>query len=250
MSLFSFPEVDAGDYRFAAPFPHIYIDNAWHQPTLDACARDVAGFQQWDGEKQFFGARQKRHCGNIAVMPASVVDIISAASTPRFIAWLEAMTGERELHCDPYLEGAGIHSIGTGGFLKIHADFNWHARLQLYRRLNLLIYLNDGWQAAWDGCIELFADPKQDPEVSLLPVMNRMLIFTTDDASFHGHRRPLACPEDIRRNSIALYYDSPIQPDSNFAKARTDSIYRTRAFERFDVPLRQRLGRLVKAVTG
>ena len=39
-----------------------------------------------------------------------------------------------------------------------------------------------------------------------LPNFNSMVIFKTDDFSYHGHPDPLTCPENITRKSIALYY--------------------------------------------
>jgi hypothetical protein len=33
-----------------------------------------------------------------------------------------------------------------------------------------------------------------------------MMIFGTTDFTYHGHRNPLDCPEDITRKSLALYY--------------------------------------------
>ncbi|NIJ07790.1 Rps23 Pro-64 3,4-dihydroxylase Tpa1-like proline 4-hydroxylase [Sphingomonas vulcanisoli] len=217
---------------------------------LADCARDIAAFAEWDGEKQFYGSKQKRYCGDIDKLPASVQTVIDEASRPRFIKWLQELTGEKALVPDPYLEGGGIHSIGTGGYLKIHADFNWHEPLQLYRRLNVLLYLNDDWQEDWGGRIELFSDPQREPEVSLLPTMNRMLVFTTDDASFHGHRHALSCPADVRRNSIALYYYSAVTPAKNFAEARTDTDYRAAADETFDKArgLRGKLAALKKVL--
>jgi hypothetical protein len=38
------------------------------------------------------------------------------------------------------------------------------------------------------------------------PVANRVLIFTTDATSFHGHPEPMTCPEGMARRSLALYY--------------------------------------------
>ena len=37
---------------------------------------------------------------------------------------------------------------------------------------------------------------------------NRVLIFTTDVTSFHGHPEPMRCPEGVSRRSLALYYFS------------------------------------------
>jgi hypothetical protein len=36
--------------------------------------------------------------------------------------------------------------------------------------------------------------------------MNRIVIFTTSNVSFHGHPDPLQTPHDVTRKSIALYY--------------------------------------------
>ncbi len=45
---------------------------------------------------------------------------------------------------------------------------------------------------------------------------NRVLIFTTDGTSFHGHPEPMRCPEGVARRSLALYYfsveDDPAGP--------------------------------------
>lgn len=116
------------------------------------------------------------------------------------------MTGIEGLIQDPYLFGGGIHSVGAGGFLKIHADFNWHHKLNLYRRLNLLLYLNSDWQETWGGALELWDVDMASCRVSIPPLINRMVIFNTSDMSFHGHPDPLMCPENRMRNSIALYY--------------------------------------------
>jgi Rps23 Pro-64 3,4-dihydroxylase Tpa1-like proline 4-hydroxylase len=152
--------------------------------------------------------------------------LIQEASSPRFLAWLTALTGEQALVPDPYLQGGGVHQIGSGGFLKVHADFNWSERLQLYRRLNLLLYLNPDWQPQWGGALELWNEDMSACITTILPEANTMVVFTTDDRSFHGHPHPLACPEYITRDSIALYYYSPLRPAANWAARRKITDYR------------------------
>ena len=51
----------------------------------------------------------------------------------QFTLFLETLTGIDNLIPDPYFIGGGIHLSGPGDFLKIHADFNWHHKLQAYR---------------------------------------------------------------------------------------------------------------------
>ena len=54
------------------------------------------------------------------------------------LEFLETLTGIDGLVPDPYFAGGGLHQIVRGGFLKVHADFNWHPKLRLDRRLNML----------------------------------------------------------------------------------------------------------------
>jgi Rps23 Pro-64 3,4-dihydroxylase Tpa1-like proline 4-hydroxylase len=68
-----------------------------------------------------------------------------------FIDFLETLTGITGLLPDPHLWGGGLHQIQRGGFLKVHADFNRHERLDLDRRLNLLVYLNKDWKEEYGG---------------------------------------------------------------------------------------------------
>jgi hypothetical protein len=217
--VFSFP-----DTPYATdPFPHAVIEGAWDDELLKECKRDIASFTDWTGERNFPGARHKRYWSDPLSLPASVLAVIHAASSPPFLEWLAGLTGIDRLIPDPYLNGGGIHSIGRGGFLGIHTDFNYHQRLDCYRRLNLLLYLND-WNENWGGALELWKDKRCAKVIH--PHRNTMVIFTTDDDSFHGHPHPMLCPEGEFRDSIALYYYTANKPEAGFASVRTSTNYR------------------------
>jgi hypothetical protein len=72
--------------------------------------------------------------------------------------------------------------------------------------VNVLLYLNDTWDPAWGGSLELWSKDMERAVTSVEPVGNRMLVFTTDEDSFHGHPEPLTCPDGVARRSMALYY--------------------------------------------
>ena len=74
----------------------------------------------------------------------------------QFTLFLETLTGIDNLIPDPYFIGGGIHLSGPGDFLKIHADFNWHHKLQAYRRVNALLYLPEEWDESWGGALEFW----------------------------------------------------------------------------------------------
>ena len=102
-----------------------------------------------------------------------------------------------------------MHQILSGGILDIHTDFNFYKRLHIYRRLNLLIYLNEDWQPAHGGELELWNGKPGTGAAcvkSIAPIFNRAVIFHTDKTSFHGHPREWSAPPPATRRSIALYY--------------------------------------------
>jgi Rps23 Pro-64 3,4-dihydroxylase Tpa1-like proline 4-hydroxylase len=140
------------------------------------------------------------------------------------LGFLETLTGIDGLVPDPYFGGGALHQIVPGGFLKVHADFNWHPKLRLDRRLNMLVYLNRGWRPEWGGALELWDGEMAGPVASILPLFNRTVVFTTTDSSFHGHPRPLACPDGTTRKSVSLYYYSNGRPESE-RSAPHDTIF-------------------------
>ena len=50
------------------------------------------------------------------------------------------------------------HSSGPGGVLKPHSDFHNYERLGLFRRLNVLVYLNADWTADDGGSLQMWGD--------------------------------------------------------------------------------------------
>jgi hypothetical protein len=82
--------------------------------------------------------------------------------------------------------------------------------------------------------------PSQDPslpatlEASVQPRFNRALLFATTGPSFHGFPRPLACPEAVRRTSLALYYLTPPRP---CAPPRSKALYVAAPGEAHDIEL-------------
>ena len=100
-----------------------------------------------------------------------------------------------------------MHECGAGGFLNIHADFTrHHHRPEWRRRVNLIVYLNEGWQSEWGGSLELWDSGMRQCVVRVPPLANHAVIFNTDEGSFHGFPVPIMCPAGVLRRSLALYY--------------------------------------------
>ncbi len=55
----------------------------------------------------------------------------------------------------------------------MHADFNWHQKLLLDRRINLLLYLNKDWEEDYGGHLELWNRDMKVLGDRILPVFDR-----------------------------------------------------------------------------
>jgi len=205
------------EYAAGEPFPHLYIDGLFppflvemasnefprHALTLGDSVSEGWNYGGTGGDQS-----RKLHLHDEQYMGYAQLSLIGHMRSSRFISFLEIITGIPNLIFDSHLWGAGLHQIVTGGSLGIHADFNRHSQTGLWRRVNVFLYLNDDWLEEWGGHLELWRQDMSAIGQRILPVANRMVIFSSSRRSFHGHPDPLACPEYTTRKSIALYYYS------------------------------------------
>jgi hypothetical protein len=192
--------------RFAAakPFAHLVMDDFLSvSPSEVTEAFPGGGWPHWSRFTDAY-QRGKRVCADIEAIPAPLSDLIREACSPGFLQRLETITGVEKLLPDPYLSGGGLHVSEEGGVLAPHTDFHLYERLNLYRALNLLIYLNPGWRPEDGGALELYSNADGAPDVSVTPVFGRAVVFRTDDVSIHGFTQPVALGRE--RRSLALYY--------------------------------------------
>ncbi|MGH0029490.1 MAG: 2OG-Fe(II) oxygenase [Myxococcota bacterium] len=150
------------------------------------------------------------------------------ASRP-FIDMLEEVTGIPKLLPDPALHGAGMHVMGPGGNLGVHLDFNYLRDANLWRRVNLLVYLTPDWDAAWGGEFDLWDPDVRECLEVFAPRFNRCAAFNTTVESFHGVRE-IRCPEGVTRNSFAVFYYTEAPP-SAFEGRAFSTVYRARPGE-------------------
>ncbi|SNS70405.1 Proline 4-hydroxylase (includes Rps23 Pro-64 3,4-dihydroxylase Tpa1), contains SM-20 domain [Sphingomonas laterariae] len=219
-------EARAAAYAAANPFPHAVIDD-----FLDAglLRRVLSEFPSTTGRNHFNRdqERLKYQFHPNTVESGLVRNLLAELNSDAFIRFVEAISGIKGLIPDPYYLGGGLHEIRTGGHLSVHADFNIHGRMQVERRLNLLIYLNEDWPEEYGGNLELWDKEMKARQHSVAPLLGRAVLFNTALDSFHGHPEPLACPPDRARRSIALYYYTAF-PDGAGAVPERTTVFRPR----------------------
>lgn len=197
---------NADRYRTADPFPHVVLDDVFDARLLEEILEEFAAMDRTRWHHTEKDTERKYSTEEFQRFGPSTRALIAQLNAAPFMAFLEQLTGITGLIPDPHLRGGGLHEIRQGGSLGVHADFNFYKRLSLYRRLNLLLYLNVDWPEAWGGELELWDRAGTHCVTRIAPSFNRVVIFDTSNFSYHGHPRPLACPPDRSRKSIALYY--------------------------------------------
>lgn len=221
-------------YNSNKPFEHIVIDNLFPDELLRIVVDELEHGIRYETSKNFYGSKQKFATANINLFSPVTKRFLLDLNSSNMLNFLEALTGIDGLVSDPHYFGGGYHEIRRGGFLKMHTDFNWHQKLKLDRRLNMLVYLNENWDEKWGGLLTL-ASPDFHEQKSVSPVFNRTVVFSTTDFSFHGHPDPLECPEEVKRRSIALYFYTNGRPAHEVNSGnRVSTDYRERPGEIFE----------------
>lgn len=204
----AFADLDqlAERYRSAAPFSYVVIDDFLHPDMADAIHDEVRRTGANVDASNEVTQRLKVACTDWNEFGALTGRLIATFNSAPFIDPLEKITGIDGLLPDPWLEGGGIHLTSRGGFLKMHTDFNWNAKLRADRRINILLYLNKDWEPGWKGELLLAREGEPERPTAIAPLFNRLLIFNTNDGTLHGLPEPLQFPTSYPRASIAMYY--------------------------------------------
>jgi len=200
-------------YKKAKPFVHCVIDNFL---PADLAEHYLSLFPNvsseiWQPLSSTNAVNQpnKLQLGNAYRLKKALPEIggcLNHFNSFAFLNFLTTLTGIKYLLPDPYLNGGGFHQILKNGKLNLHTDFNHLENLGLYRRLNVLLYLNKNWETSYCGQLMLQSALDKNDRVEIEPVFNRLVIFETTKRTIHGHPIPLSCPQTITRKSIALYY--------------------------------------------
>lgn len=222
----------ASQYQNADPFPHIVIDDFLPVSLL----QDVAAHYPDTAEKSYFDRDQERlkfQFNPREIDHGVTRNLLSELNSLALLGFLEEMTGIKGLIPDPHFVGGGLHLTKRGGHLGVHADFNLHDIMNVERRLNLLVYLNDDWLPDYGGELELWDATMSHAVKRVAPVIGRAVVFSTDAKSFHGHPHPLSCPPERDRRSIATYYYTAA-PDRPIVARTTDFRVRPNSTDRVD----------------
>ena len=202
------------DYRTAVPYPNASFDGLVCNELLEAVLEEFprpqeAGWRSLPGGGK---AKNKLVTDNAeASLGPHTKHLINRLCSSDFLVFLEQLTEIRGLVADPHLTSAGLHQILSGGFLEVHADYHWNARMRMFRRVNLILFLNKEWPEEYNGHLELW-DTDMICRQAFLPTWNRLVITTLGPRHFHGFPTPIRCREDETRKSLTIWYFTSYLP--------------------------------------
>lgn len=218
-------------FRAASPFPHLVIDNFLE----DTYASEVAhAFPTADDTWHEYcnPIEVKKSRDDLSEFPVALQSLFRLLGSDTVLDKFQTISGiEERLQTDPTLHGAGLHAYPRYGRLNIHLDYEKHPILQnKERRLNLILFLNRDWDAAWGGANELWDDPRGRVRKKTDVRFNRAILFRTNNISWHGVPDIIRCPPGVHRRSVAFYYISDLTARPHFGDLGDDGTgYRRKA---------------------
>jgi len=225
-------EKKKSEYLNANPFPSIVLDQFFNDNFLNQVLKDYPDLSKIDSSQKYSNKNEVKFANNdYENFPSSIKKLFDFMNSNIFLEFLQRITSIKEkLIIDKELNGGGLHEIKSGGVLKVHTDFNRHPTLDLDRRINILIYLNKNWKKNYGGDLELWAQDMKYCGKKIEPSFNRMVIFSTNDFSNHGHPDPINSPRNVSRKSVALYYFSKGRPstDLNNENSKNKTYFKNR----------------------
>ena len=221
MTNFTVTEKEIGEYQQAQPFPHIVIDDFFPPQLLNGVLDDFKNHSDWGWDNSDYSKEYQVNKyfspwdeDGHKRLPINTNLILNYLNGPDVVGMLEKLTGIESLIADQTFLGGGMHRIDSGGKLSIHADSRKSSSTGNYRRINLLLYLNKDWNKEWGGSLQLWDKDMKTMIQDIQPLFNRVVIFNTGSDTYHGHPHSLNTPSGISRISLALYYYTKENPDT------------------------------------
>jgi Rps23 Pro-64 3,4-dihydroxylase Tpa1-like proline 4-hydroxylase len=202
-------------YNDSTPYPHIVLDNILDETYATKCQQEIINIpsEMWDRYnnpfEQKFTLRDKNN------IPEYCHNLFNLLTSSEVVDVLSNITGE-QLYNDPTKNWWGIHTYNNGDYLDIHSDAGNHPITKQKKHITFGIYLSYKWKEENGGHLEIWSgdnvlndDAKiVNCENKILPIFNRMIMFTNTTNAWHGNPEPVLIENDAKRIFLTLSYIS------------------------------------------
>lgn len=223
-----FVNVAVSEYAKQTPYPFMYFDELFDDKLIDKVNAEIDNAEFALDTREIDGVEVKTRSDfedNESIPPSSKV-IFDVLNGGKFLNLVTQLTGIKGLISDPYYDGGGINITQNNGTLAVHVDGTTQHRMNVSRRINAILFINEKWDIAWNGLHEQWEflnkelsefDESQEWRCvrKIVPKKNRLMVFTTNDHSWHGHAGSLNAPKNVQRRSLITYYYTNGRPKSD-----------------------------------
>jgi hypothetical protein len=201
----------AQSFKDSKPFDHCIVEDFFLKDISNLLEKEFPDYEDELWQEYSNELEEKKLTNNWNHFKPLTYKILCVLNSEFFCKILSEIMGINPLYSDQGLNGGGWHIHKSGGKLNPHLDYSLHPKLELQRKLNLIIYLNSSWQKDWGGELGLWAKSDSGNAPGKLikiikPVFNRAIIFDTTQNSWHSILGKLSLPKGQCRKSLALYY--------------------------------------------
>lgn len=208
---------------YTYPFDHVMVDDFLSNNHVAALENDLNLLENLPPQKIFeseFGTKKewKTFPDNLQALKL-FIDHMGSEKLIGQIKKLFNIDKEINLYPDLSYDGGGYVISPPQSFLSYHADFNFSNEFRKFRSLNILFYMNPDMSIN-GGSLHLLDKESKTVEKIVVPKLNRLLLFKTDDVSYHGVSRNHG---NFFRRSFNFYYytDEPLSKNQSKNPHRT-----------------------------
>ena len=206
---------------------HIMLDDFFTKETAELLYQNFPPFESLNVIRKSLN-ENKREDYNFEQWHPIFQQVRETLASKEFGEIMSRITGIDGLFTNFDSLGQGVHQGAKNSYLDVHIDVNVNVEKKIWRRVNLLIYLNKYWKPEYGGDIELWDTQMKNCVVKYPPFMNKALIFVTDKNSPHGYSK-INVPEGESRKSYYAYFYTPLEDgvdyeDSRFLSRPDDSL--------------------------
>jgi Rps23 Pro-64 3,4-dihydroxylase Tpa1-like proline 4-hydroxylase len=192
----------------AVPYRHLVMDNFLSEEVATKMFEEFPTVETLNVKRKSLN-EDKSEDYHFERWDKVFTDVREVIKSDEWCKIMSEITGVEGLMTTTDSLGSGLHQGKNGSYVDVHIDVNMNPKANLWRRINLLIYLNKNWEPHYGGDLEVWDKDMTKCYDKISPAFNRAVIFYTDDNSPHGYSK-IDVPEGESRKSFYTYYYTPI----------------------------------------
>jgi hypothetical protein len=214
--------IDPSIYQNMQPFPYGIQDGVLDETFAKELQAEILAIpkEAWDRYSNPF--EDKFTLRDKYNFPPFLKAFFKELESEQMVETLSAICGY-PLYIDSTRNFWGVHTYNSGDKLDIHVDAGLHPVTKQKKQLTLGFYLSANWTEdcgceleIWKGENAVANDAKLIEKVtSIIPIFNRMIMFTCNDYSWHGNPVPVHSNGDAHRIFVTISYLSNNFEDQN-----------------------------------